>query len=136
MNTGLIASNFTSELIAIKEAVALYLNNSNISGLTDGNHEHKISRSYLRADTLYPQCQPTKTSLQHVDLNANCASSVKYEYISPDISCDIPYPSQQYNFSQDINVGLFNNVAKSYEHSSSGNHEHKIRRSYLRADML
>ncbi|GIY48313.1 hypothetical protein CEXT_392031 [Caerostris extrusa] len=33
------ASNFTSELIAIKEAVALYLNDSNISGLTDGNEK-------------------------------------------------------------------------------------------------
>ncbi|GIX81713.1 hypothetical protein CEXT_393251, partial [Caerostris extrusa] len=36
MNTGLIASNFTKEIIAIKEAVALYLNDSNISGHTDG----------------------------------------------------------------------------------------------------
>ncbi|GIY52235.1 hypothetical protein CEXT_417051, partial [Caerostris extrusa] len=36
MNTGLIASNFTKELIAIKEAVALYLNDSYISGHTDG----------------------------------------------------------------------------------------------------
>ncbi|GIY60597.1 hypothetical protein CEXT_447711 [Caerostris extrusa] len=35
MNTGLIASNFTGELIAVKEAVTLYLNDSNISGLTD-----------------------------------------------------------------------------------------------------
>ncbi|GIY69337.1 hypothetical protein CEXT_701031 [Caerostris extrusa] len=35
-NTGLIASKFTSELVAIKEAVALYLNDSNILGLTDG----------------------------------------------------------------------------------------------------
>ncbi|GIY31627.1 RNase H domain-containing protein [Caerostris extrusa] len=36
MNTGLIASNFTSELIANKETVVLYLNDSDISGLTDG----------------------------------------------------------------------------------------------------
>ncbi|GIY80384.1 hypothetical protein CEXT_620701 [Caerostris extrusa] len=36
VNTDLIDSNFTSELIAIKEVVALYLNDPNISGLTDG----------------------------------------------------------------------------------------------------
>ncbi|GIY55800.1 hypothetical protein CDAR_494641 [Caerostris darwini] len=92
------------------------------------NHEHKISWSYLRADMLYPQYQPTITSLQQVNLDGNCASSIKYEDISSDISCDILYPSQQYNFSHDINIRPFIIVSKCYEHSSSSNHEHKISR--------
>ncbi|GIY75991.1 hypothetical protein CEXT_507431 [Caerostris extrusa] len=46
VNTSLIASNFTNELIAIKEAVALYLNDSNISGLTDGIRFFRTSQRF------------------------------------------------------------------------------------------
>ncbi|GIY07158.1 hypothetical protein CEXT_791641 [Caerostris extrusa] len=103
---------------------------------SSSNLEHKISRSDLRADMLYAQYQPTTTSLQKVNLDSHCASSVKYEDIQSDISSDIPYMSQQYNFPQNITVGSFINVSKCYEHSSSNNHKHKISRSCLRTDML
>ncbi|GIY55802.1 hypothetical protein CDAR_494661 [Caerostris darwini] len=80
------------------------------------NDEHKISRSDLKADMHYPQYHSAISSLQQVNSDCNCESSVKYEARSSNISSDIPYPSEQYKFSQDINVGSFMNVSKSYEH--------------------
>ncbi|GIY07160.1 hypothetical protein CEXT_791661 [Caerostris extrusa] len=54
---------------------------SNKTYSSSSNHKNKITRS----DMLYPQYQPTTTSMQQVNLNGNCASSVKYENISPNI---------------------------------------------------
>ncbi|GFX61848.1 hypothetical protein TNCV_1383461 [Trichonephila clavipes] len=49
INTGLIASNFTSELLAIKEAFILYSTHLELSGTTEGLAIFSDSRAALEA---------------------------------------------------------------------------------------
>jgi ribonuclease HI len=49
INTGLIASNFTSELLAIKEALSFYMTNQEISVLTEGLAIFSDSKAALEA---------------------------------------------------------------------------------------
>ncbi|GFU50534.1 RNase H domain-containing protein [Trichonephila clavipes] len=49
INTGLIASNFTSELIAIKETLILYSTHLELSGTTKGLAIFSVSRAALEA---------------------------------------------------------------------------------------
>ncbi|GFS78214.1 RNase H domain-containing protein [Trichonephila clavipes] len=50
INTGLIASNFTSELLAIKEALILYSTHLELSGTTEGLAIFSDSRAALEAN--------------------------------------------------------------------------------------
>ncbi|GFT40101.1 RNase H domain-containing protein [Trichonephila clavipes] len=49
INTGLITSNFTSELLAIKEALILYSTHLKLSGTTEGLAIFSYSRAALEA---------------------------------------------------------------------------------------